>query len=154
MSRLSLGTVLLALLSGCGSKGAVSLTTHFEELDLEVRPGTLGDQLIGGFDLVFDLGKHASESTSVELGSFSLRQDDRVVIESLVLASDREFPITVGVGDRERVSFTLDEDQVHSADATGAICSAPVIIAGSVIDSLSRGQPSPASSPPFDATCP
>src|SRR5690606_4882826 len=63
----SLTTAAVALIaaigSGCGSKGAVSLSARVEAIELTVSEGPFGASLDGSFDLVLDLGEAAPGAT-------------------------------------------------------------------------------------------
>jgi hypothetical protein len=144
----------LALATGCGSKGAVSLSAHLEEPALTVVSLPLGTSLSGEFDLVLELGSAAAEPTQVSLGSFSIKSDAGILVDSLTVTADQRFPVAVSAGDSQRVHFSLDDSKLVETSTAASICSAEIWLAGTVTDSLSGGKPTPVSSPTFLPTCP
>jgi hypothetical protein len=140
--------------TGCGSKGAVSLLAHVERPELSARTNEL-DLLVltGGFDLVLELGDAAPRSTTVTLGSFSLESEAGDILVDRVDASpDLEFPVTLGAGDSVSAHCDLGDDQVADL-ADGDVCAGNIRITGVITDSLSDGRPTRVLSNAFRATC-
>ncbi|HET9953875.1 MAG TPA: hypothetical protein VFQ61_05210 [Polyangiaceae bacterium] len=152
---MSVGALLwgaCALLPGCGSKGAVSLSARIDNAQLTVQDATLGTKLSGKFDLVLELGEAAPRATEVQLGAFSLKNDHGVLVERLALESE-PFPISVAVGTTRSVPFTLDDSELVTP-GSAEICAGPVYIGGSVSDSLSNGKASNVTSSMLAIDCP
>lgn len=134
-----LASLLSLCLLACGDKGAVSLLVSLEEPTVSVQSGPLGATLGGGFQLQFALGPEASGSTTVTLGSFALQTASGAsLVDPLeVDASGTSFPLVVGKGDTQTVTFTLSSKAALMNGA--AICAGQVQIVGSVMDSLKGG---------------
>jgi hypothetical protein len=132
---------------GCGTDKSVSLAASVGLVNVQVAQLPLGTQLTGGFELYLELGPEASKGVSVELENFSLvRASDRSTLVSpleVLPQGGVTFPLSVGVGERKTVTFTLDEQQLLPASDKDAICAQPVRIVGTV---KSSGETEPLSS--------
>lgn len=147
-----LASLLSLCLIACGDKGAVSLNVSVEQPTVSVQNGALGATLGGGFQLEFALGSEASGSTTVTLGSFALQTAGGVaLVDPLqVDAGGTSFPLVIGKGDTQTVTFTLSSKAVITNSA--AICAGQVRIVGSVMDSL-KGGTDPVQSAVITPTC-
>jgi hypothetical protein len=143
-----------ALLAGCGSKGAVSLTARLDHPSLTAKASALVTGLSGGFDLVLDLGPEAPSATTVSLGKFMLRNAAGVLVDGLPVSPDQAFPLDVGVGKTETAHFTLDPTASAPTDAASEICGGPLWFQGTVQDTLSSGRPTDVASEKISADCP
>jgi hypothetical protein len=139
-------------LFGCGSKGAVSLSARVDNGVVAIQPQALGTQLSGEFDLLLELGSAAPESTSVTLGTFSLKGEQNTAVTLSTTASET-FPIEVGAGQSKTVHFVLDSSKVVEAAVADALCSGDVWYSGTVTDTLSDGKPTVASSVKLTPSC-
>ncbi len=141
------------LAAGCGDKSAIALSASIDGAAVTVEQVTLGTRLAGGFDLLLELGPSASAATTVSLGAFALLRasDLSGLVQPLPLTSDVELPVSVGVGKRIDVHLTLDDQKLLRADDEGRICAEPVVIKGTVTDSLSGDEVTNVSSPAFPA---
>ncbi|HTA91216.1 MAG TPA: hypothetical protein VK745_16635 [Polyangiaceae bacterium] len=148
----SLASLLPLCLMACGDKGAVSLSVSVDQSTVSVQNGPLGATLGGGFQLEFALGQLASGPTTVTLGSFALQTaaGASLVDPLQVNASGTSFPLVVGQGDTQTVTFTLSSQAVIMNSA--AICAGQVRIIGSVTDSL-KGGTDPLQSALITPTC-
>ncbi|HLV66655.1 MAG TPA: hypothetical protein VKY73_12620 [Polyangiaceae bacterium] len=140
--------------SGCGSKGAVSLSARVEAVELTVDDGPFGASLSGTFDLVLDLGGAAPEATTVSLGSFGVRNADGSVVDAFSLDATPSFPLDLSPGDSVRVELAIAEPPLLDEAEAELVCSGDVWISGSVSDTSNAGRPTPAASGRFSATCP
>jgi hypothetical protein len=140
-------TVGSLFVMGCGTDKSVSLSATVGLADLTVVQQTLGTQLTGGFELYLDLGPEASKSVSVELENFSIVHagDNATVVSPLqvVPESGVTFPLSVGVGERKTVKFTVDDQTLLPASDQAALCAEQVRIVGTV---KSSGETEPLSS--------
>lgn len=141
--------LLVPLLCSCGSKGAVSLQVYASNEKLSLQSAALGSTLTGEFDLEFALGGEASGSTEVTLGNFSLQNEaGAAVVDVLDVSSATMFPVKVDKGGSKSATFTIDVEGVTESD----LCNAPVLIVGTVQDSLS-GNSQPVRSAPITVDC-
>lgn len=149
------GLLLLTgcMLFGCGSKGAVSLSARVDNATLTVRPLALGTQLSGEFDLLLELGSAAPGSTTVSLGTFSLKGEQDAVVDALTTSASETFPVVVGAGESKVVHFVLDDSELVEAAVGDALCSGDVWYSGTVTDTLSDGRPTVASSTKLTPSC-
>jgi hypothetical protein len=137
------------VLTGCGSKGSVSLLVGIDQPTASVVDGAAGTSLSGSFQLTLALGPEASGPTRVTLGNFLLQPESGAPpIDLSNLTSTPEFPIDVAKGDTQFASFTFDKDSVDR----DAVCAGKVRIVGSVMDSL-KGGTDPLSSALFTPDC-
>lgn len=146
LGRLALALVVgLAIpVAGCGSKQSVSLEAHIDGASLSVKDGTLGTQLGGGFTLVLKLGDYASQGTKVTVQSFSVVGADSndTVLPSLQVGPDPG-TVDVGVGQTKNVVFTVGGSKLLSSADKAKLCAGPVVIAGTVTDTLGGGHSTP-----------
>jgi hypothetical protein len=150
----SLAWALPLYLVCCGDKGAVSLSVDIQQATVTVQSGALGATLGGGFELELALGPEASGPTTVTLGSFALQtaSGSPLIDPVMVDAGATTFPLVVNKGGDQTVTFTLSSTkQLTSADHD-ALCAGPVVIVGSVMDSL-KGGTDPVRSAPITPTC-
>jgi hypothetical protein len=139
---------------GCGSKGAVSLSARIENATvLAPTPGVLGAALGGEFDLVLDLGPSAPRATSVQPGTFSLKNDQGPLLDSISASASESVPFEVAVGQSKTVHFMFSSVSVD-ASTRAAVCAADVWYTGTVSDTLSDNKPTLASSNKFTPSCP
>lgn len=154
----SLTTAAVALIaaigSGCGSKGAVSLSARVEAIELTVSEGPFGASLDGSFDLVLDLGEAAPGATTVTLGSFGVRSAAGSVVDTLSLEAKPSFPLELSPGDSVRVELGIAEPPLLDEAEAMLVCSGDVWISGSVSDTSNADRPTPVASGRFSATCP
>ena len=149
LAALSPGLLSLLLLAGCGDKAAVSLTATIESPVLSVQNGALGSSLDGSFNLHLVLGKEASGSHSIALGSFSVHGSGSTVIDPVpVDASPTTFPITISPGDDKTIPIKLSFADVLSQAQHDGLCPGPAQILGSVLEDgkangISSGSVSP-----------
>jgi hypothetical protein len=137
--------ISLLFVGGCGSKGAVALTTSIESANVELQALALGTRLGGGFDLLMDLGPEAESDTQVTLEAFALVRGAETLVSPLeALPEGAEFPLTVPKGGRRQVHFAIGSDTrlVDPATAAG-ICAGALQIAGALRDSLNDGKLTP-----------
>ncbi|MEB2310516.1 MAG: hypothetical protein OZ921_05155 [Sorangiineae bacterium] len=156
MRRELISLALAAGLAGCGSKDAVSLSASIQSPALEVATVALGAKLSGSFDLRLELGARAEHGTEVTPEKFSLTSaSGEVLVTTLAATAQEAFPLAVGVGESKRVVFTLDDQALIDAALGVALCRGPVVIRGSVTDTLSGSSSTPVASPPASvAGCP
>ncbi len=144
LARLALLLGLVVGASGCGSKQSVSLDAHIDSASLSVKDLALGTQLSGGFTLVLKLGDYASEGTKVTVQSFSLVGADS---NNSVLSAFKVGPdpgaVSVGVGQTRNIAFSVDGSTLLSASERSKLCAGPVVIAGTVTDTLGGGHSIP-----------
>lgn len=137
------------LLTGCGSKGSVSLSVDIEQPTVSVAEGAAGTSLSGSFQVSLALGPEASGSTHVTPGNFSLQNEAGMpVIDNLNLTARPDFPIDVAKGETQVVNLSFEKDDVDRE----LVCSGKLRIVGSVLDSL-KGGTDPVSSELFTADC-
>jgi hypothetical protein len=151
MRRLGVALSVALILSGCGSKSIVSLSASIQNADLAVAQVALGTTLSGSFVLSLALGNRASGSTQVSLESFSLLSsaDKSTLIAPLkVTPQGATFPLTVGVGQTKNVTFQLDTSDTLQSSEKAALCAGPVLIVGTVTDTLGGGKSIDLSSSP------
>jgi hypothetical protein len=142
---------LLPLALGCsGSKSDVALSASIDEPMLAVQSSSVGADAMGGFSLAMELGQYASEDTKVSLGTFSIQRDGVDLLTPLSL-SGAMFPVLLGVG--KKVMLPLTFDASTQPDMAAAVCSAPVLIRGTLMDTLSNNHPTVITSGTFDAAC-
>ena len=138
-------SILIAFVTGCGSKGAVSLTVSIESANVELEELALGTRLGGEFDLLMDLGPEAESDTQVSVEAFGLARGEETLISPLeVVPEGAEFPLTVPKGGRRQVHFVLGSD-TQLVDPTDAarICAGSLQIVGALRDSLNDGKLTP-----------
>ena len=141
--------VSLASLAACGDKSAVSLTVTLQEPAVSATNHTLGTELGGGFVLEFDLGPEASGPTTVTPGNFALQTASGSVLVDPLPAdpSGSSFPLVVAKGSTQKMTFVISSDELLDPATRDALCAGPVVIVGSVMDSLSGGTDSVRSNP-------
>lgn len=130
-------------MSGCGSKDIVSLSAHIQSADLKVAQVALGTVLSGGFDLSLELGSMASGPTKVSLESFSLlsaADKSSLVAPLKVSPQSATFPLSVGVGQTKTVHFILDDSGTLPDSEKAKLCAGPVLVVGTITDTLGGGK--------------
>jgi hypothetical protein len=139
----------LASLAACGDKSAVSLTVTLQEPTVSATNHTLGTELGGGFVLELNLGPEASGPATVTAGNFALQTaSGSTLIEPLHAdPSGSSFPLVVAKGSSQKMTFVISSDELLDAPTRDALCAGPVVIVGSVMDSLSGGTDSVRSNP-------
>lgn len=130
----------------------MSLSARVDNATVAVQPLALGTQLSGEFDLLLELGSAAPESTSVTLGTFSLKGEQDTAVPLTTTASET-FPVEVGAGQSKSVHFVLDSSKLVDAAVADVLCSGDVWYSGTVTDTLSDGKPTVASSIKFTPSC-
>lgn len=111
----------------------------------------LGAKLEGSFTLALSLGKLASSDSDVQIQKFALVRDADALplVSPLPLGAGAITSKHVGIGNVEKIIYTVDGSQPISADLKTKICSAgPVRITGTIFDG-SRGKTTPVESSPF-----
>jgi hypothetical protein len=154
------GLALLATTAGCDvdTDAAVFVEASIDSASAAVEVVTLGASLSGAFDLKLHLGPRASDAAKVTLGAFAIESADRtkVALSPLEAAADRTFPVTVDVDSDVTVHFTFDtgDAELLTDDEVAALCAGPLVISGTIQDSLQEGA-TPAVSSPFQTSgCP
>jgi hypothetical protein len=143
--------MLPALTLGCsGDKSLVALSARVDSPTLAVQSSSVGADATGGFSLSMELGDYASDQTKVSLGTFSIQRDDVDLLSPLSLAG-ATFPVTLGVGQKVMLPLTFDAATDPTVAAT--ICEAPVVVWGTLTDSLSNNHPTTVTSDTFSAMC-
>ena len=117
---------------------------------LDVQSSSVGADANGGFSLAMALGDYASEETQVSLGTFSIQRDDTDLIPTLSL-SGATFPVALDIG--KKVMLPLTFQASPPPGMADEICSAPVVVRGTLTDSLSNNHPTEVVSEPFTASC-
>jgi len=153
--RLTTPFLLLSLASsgllGCSAdKSEVALSATVQGPALEVQSSSVGADANGQFSLVMALGEYASDPTEVKLGSFSVQRDEKDLLSPLSL-SGATFPVNLGVGKRVTLPLTFTESTEPSTGDD--LCTAPVQIRGTLMDSLSNDHPTVAVSGTFMPSC-
>jgi hypothetical protein len=148
MRRLAWGVLVagsIGLASGCGSKGAVSLTASIGDVNVSVEPLTLGTRLAGSFTLSLSVGPEAEADSQVSLESFALVRGAETLVDALeVVPESATFPLTVPKGGSRRVTFKIGSDtKLLEQEAKDRICAGNVQVVGAVRDSLSDGKITP-----------
>jgi hypothetical protein len=147
----ALGLGVLSLTVACSaSKSDIALTGRVDSPTLAVQSSSVGADATGGFSLAMELGAYASGDTLVSLGTFSIQRDDQELLTPLSLAG-ATFPVSLGVGKKVMLPLTFDAS-TDPATAT-TICQGPVLIAGTLMDTLSNNHPTPVTSGEFTAQC-
>ena len=146
---LPVALVSFVSLVSCGDKSAVSLSVVLEQPVVTATDHPLGTELGGGFVLEFDLGPDASGPATVTPGNFALQTAAGSVLVDPLHAdpSGSSFPLVVAKGGKQQMTFVLSSDELLTATQRDALCAGPVIIVGSVMDSLSGGTDSVRSAP-------
>lgn len=133
--------VLLALIAlGCVDTSAdrVELNARVDKVALAVSKTTLVTVLTGQFDLVVDLGDLASGDRVIERAP-SLRlvkEADQSLVRNIdALPDGATFPITISPGQTRTLNMVLTDQNTLSAEQFDSVCSAPLVVAGSVNDS-------------------
>jgi hypothetical protein len=149
-SRLAGGgvSVCCALLTSCGSKGAVAVTASVSNLTVAIdRASPLAAQLQGGFDLQLELGQYAPEGTNIDRhGSFQLvRPADQSGLVVLNVYPSVTFPYHLEPGDKADIHFTIGDNagmpgQTVPFDVQTKLCQAgSVALAGQITDTAAGG---------------
>jgi hypothetical protein len=142
------------LVSGCGSKGAVSLSAFIETLEVSATSGALGSTLGGSFTVKFEVGEEAPSGTQVSLGNFSLARDAAVIREPLAAEPvDATFPLSIAKGASRRVRFEIKETKVLTLAERDTLCQGQVSVRGAVTDTLSGGKTTPLTSAAVTPNC-
>jgi hypothetical protein len=125
-----------------------------DQAAVTAKKGALGTNLGGTFELEFELGPEASGPATVSLGDFALQTAaGSPIVDPLPAdASGTSFPLVVAKGGTQTVTFALSSKEQLTDDQYTAICAGPVIIVGSVTDSL-KGGIDPVRSSPITPTC-
>jgi len=143
---------LLPLTFACSAdESTVALSASIDEPTLRVQTSSVGADATGGFSLAMELGEYASEDTKVSLGTFSIQGGGVDLITPLSLAG-ATFPVSLGVGKKVMLPLTFDASTDPSVAAT--VCAGPVIVRGTLTDTLSNNHPTVVTSAPFAAQCP
>jgi hypothetical protein len=153
MRLTSVASVLgvLSLTCACSaSKSDIALTARIDAPSLTVQSSNVGADAMGGLSLALELGSYASGDTLVSLGTFSIQRDNVELLTPLSLAG-ATFPVSLGVG--KKVMLPLTFEASTDSDTATAICQGPVVIAGSVRDTLSDNHPTQVTSGEFTAQC-
>jgi hypothetical protein len=144
--------VIISLLAaGCGGdKSLVALSARVDQPTLTAESSSVGADISGGFSLGMALGEYAADDTMVALGTFSVARDGMDLLSPLALAGAK-FPVSLGVGKKVTLplTFTANAEPSMADD----ICQAPVVLRGTLTDSLSNEHPTDVESAPFSATC-
>jgi hypothetical protein len=141
----------LPLTLACSSdKSAVALSASIDDPMLVVQSSSVGADATGGFSLAIELGEYASGDTQVSLGTFSIQRDAMDLIAPLSLAG-ASFPVSLGVG--KKVMLPLTFDASTDPDVATNVCGAPVLVRGTLTDTLSNNHPTSVTSGTFDAQC-
>ncbi len=158
-----IGALLALLVTGCGSKGAVSVLATIEMPHAAVaKASTIALTLNGDFTLHLELGSVAPSSTDVSIsGGFALvRPSDQLAFIAPKLDSKPPPPYHLEPGGHVDAAITIAEKtgtpgQMINQATFDAICqSRSVQFSGTLSDSQSP-TPTPVSSLPFDVTgCP
>ena len=153
--RLSSLVRVLALvpvtLACSADKSTIALSASIDEPTLSVQSSSVGADATGGFSLAMGLGEYASEDTKVSLGTFSVQGGGVDLITPLSLLG-ATFPVSLGVG--KKVMLPLTFDASTDPDIAASVCSGPVVVRGTLTDTLSNNHPTALTSPPFAAQCP
>ena len=144
---LSLVPVTLAC---SADKSTIALSASIDEPALNVQTSSVGADATGGFSLAMELGEYASEDTKVSLGSFSIQGGGVDLIAPLSL-SGATFPVSLGVG--KKVMLPLTFDASTEPDVAATVCSGPVVVRGTLTDTLSNNHPTVVTSSTFTAHC-
>jgi hypothetical protein len=143
----------LGLLASCVDEEGVLLSAKLESPAVTVNASSLVTEVTGDFEIHLLLGDRASDSTTVELGTFSLQRNGDVLLNPLEIATSPEFPVTVGVGGSKDVHVTIDHPEAE-AELGDELCGGPLEIVGTLTDSLGDDRPVTLSSGPVQPTCP
>jgi hypothetical protein len=138
-------------LGACGSKGSVALSAVISAPSAEVARSAVGADVTGGFEVELRLGEYAEESTTVELGTFSIQRDGADVLAPLTLGGQK-FPVSLGPG--EAKSFELTINQAADRDVGDSLCEGDLELSGSFTDSLNDDRPTAVRSSAFEPSCP
>lgn len=150
----SFAWVLFALpltLACSADKSLVALSASVDDPMLAVQSSSVGADATGGFSLAIALGGYASGDTQVSLGTFSIQQGGMDLVTPLSL-SGASFPVSLGVGKKVMLPLTFDASTDPSVAAT--VCAGPVVVRGTLTDTLSSNHPMVVTSAPFAAQCP
>jgi hypothetical protein len=154
IDSLAVVPAVAAALSGCGiEEGGVLLEASLDSPEVTVEGGTLATDVTGSFDIVLELGDLASDPTTVKLGAFRLERDGSALVEPLLFDTNPKFPVDVGVGASKRVAATIMSlDQ--APELAEVLCEGPVVIAGTVTDTLGDDRAKTLRSGPVTPDCP
>jgi hypothetical protein len=144
--------LVLGLLTSCVDEEGVLLSAELTSPATTVASSTLVTEVTGDFEIHLSLGERASDSTTVELGTFSLQRDGDVLLSPLELDTDPEFPVTVAVGGTKRVAVTIGPQEAD-AEIAESLCSGELWIVGTLTDSLGDDRPVTVSSGSFSPAC-
>ena len=147
--------VLLVLLAGCGSKGAVSLVVDIPSATVKVQSTPFGAALAGQFELGLALGPESPGPATVSSGNFMLQKEsgDALGADLSITDTSPALPLTVQPGGSQSVTVKYS---VESGVQLSDFCATPALhvrIVGSVMDSL-KGGTDPVSSPLLTPDCP
>ena len=92
----------------------------------------------GSFDLRLRLADRAADASSVDLVGFQITDGQTTLVDVLGAATDKPFPVEVGVGSDVIVKFTMsaDDNLVDNANIDALCGGLGVFISGAVDDSL------------------
>lgn len=132
------------------SKSDIALTARVDSPTLALQSSSVGADAMGGFSLAMELGSYASGDTLVSLGTFSIQRDNVDLLTPLSLAG-ATFPVSLGVGKKVMLPLTFTAS-TDPATAT-TLCQGPIVVAGTLTDTLSNNHPTPVTSAEFTAQC-
>jgi hypothetical protein len=146
---------LAALVTGCGSKGAVAVFATVQSPSASVTSSLLAHQLNGELRLHLELGQYAPSSTDVGIQTMSLvRPTDQSTLLVLKLTAAPAPPYHLEPGGQVDAVVTIAASDTAPGQAImqtdlDAICQAKMVeFSGSLSDSAA-GQPIPVNSGGF-----
>ena len=155
------GVALTAALVGLASPGCdvpdednIEVSVSVTEVQLALTPQALGNQLAGSFSLTAILGELAQQDSTVKWEKFVLaRASSNEELLALPIAAKVAPSLAVPKGSTQKLAVEL-EPKLVDITVVSALCSAPVRIAATTVDSAT-GNVKPAYSEPFTlAGCP
>lgn len=143
----ALCALLTTICCSCASKDAVSVSAALGNASIAIAqpPGGLVSNLSGSFDISIELGKRASDATSVALASFSLvsatSQSD-LLGKPLSFTSSPPSPVPLAPGESKTIHLTLESPsapgkpiEISTSDAASVCSAGQLKIVGTVQDS-------------------
>lgn len=141
----ALGAALLASAgaTGCNPDTAVFVEASIESVLLEAQQSSLSTGVGGTVVLRLHLGPRASEASEVDLGLFSITDEDRsaTLVPTLGFTANPSFPVAVDVDSTVDVTISLvpEDNLVEAASLTELCVPEGVVVVGAIEDSLAEG---------------
>jgi hypothetical protein len=139
-------------LGACVDEEGVLLDAGLSGPAVAIEATALTTEIEGSFEMHLELGERASDPTTVNIGTFSLERDGRVLVNPLDIVTNPQFPIEVGIGSSKHVAGTIE----HSAgepDLATELCAGSLELVGTLTDTLGDNRPKTLRSRSFQPSC-